>query len=204
MQQNVSRMQDPRPPRPLIRQNECLVWRHNLKDSSAAFALFANVPADGRRSDRIGMKVFLLPVPCWPWQTAQESERRPKPCNLSLTSTAHWLKVPVLPNAPPFICCACPRTIPYFRQIVTLCLIKSWQQAKKPVEVPYEQGGHGFACTPKSTTSYRPGLVFRASAKMHGMMEPKGWALNKIIWSEECSIMQRGAPSGRPFFFSQG
>ena len=53
-------------------------------------------------------------------------------------------------------------------------LVKSWQDAGRPVEFHYyEQGGHGFGMYPKTTTSTGWFDAFTSWLTMHGLMEAR-------------------------------
>jgi acetyl esterase/lipase len=54
-------------------------------------------------------------------------------------------------------------------------LIKSWRDAKRPVEFHlYEQGGHGFGMYQKTTTSTGWFDAFTRWMTMHGWIKPAG------------------------------
>jgi acetyl esterase/lipase len=160
----------PRPPRPDPAEMMARL-APQLEDSSAAFALIRKRAAEWKVDpDRIGMIGFSAGA-MLTMATAQEVKDA-KPAFIA-NIYGPLAEVPVSADAPPLFV-ALAADDPFFANS-DFGLIKSWQQAKKPVEFHfYEQGGHGFGMYPKVTTSTGWFGAFSSWLKMHGMMEPKG------------------------------
>ena len=160
----------PRPPRPTPAEMMARL-APQLEDSSAAFAMIRKRAAEWKVDpDRIGMIGFSAGAMLTMATTFESKDAKPA---FIANIYGPLAEVTVPADAPPlFIALAADD--PFFANS-DFGLIKSWQQAKKPVEFHlYEQGGHGFGMYPKVTTSTGWFGAFSSWLKMHGMMEPKG------------------------------
>jgi acetyl esterase/lipase len=138
-----------------------------LADSKAAFDLIRSRASEwGVDPDRIGMVGFSAGA-MLTMATATASDARP-----AFLGDIYGPLMPMDPpeNATPlFIALAADD--PLFPQ-TEFGLIKSWKDAKAPVEFHYyEQGGHGFGMYPKETTSTGWFDAFVAWMTMHGWVE---------------------------------
>ncbi|WP_438862390.1 alpha/beta hydrolase [Neptunicella sp.] len=158
-----------RPPRPEADQMKDRL-APQLEDSSAAFALIRSRAAEWKIDpDRIGMVGFSAGA-MLTMATALVGEDANPAFIGNIYGPLAAVTVP--DNAPPLFV-ALAADDPFFAN-GGFGLIKSWHDAKKPVEFHfYEQGGHGFGMYPKTTTSTGWFNAFASWLTMHGMIEPK-------------------------------
>jgi acetyl esterase/lipase len=157
----------PRPPRPDPDQMMANL-APQLEDSRAAFALIRSRADEwGVNPDRIGMVGFSAGA-MLTMATALAGQDA-KPAFLGDIYGPLAAMAPPADAPPLFIALAADD--PLFPE-TDFGLIKSWKEAKRPVEFHYyEQGGHGFGMYPKETTSTGWFDAFVSWMTMHGWLK---------------------------------
>ena len=139
-----------------------------LEDSRAAFALIRSRAAEwGVDPDRVGMVGFSAGAMLTMATAVAGGDAKP-----AFIGDIYGPLTAMTPpaDAPPlFIALAADD--PLFPE-TDFGLIKSWKEAKRPVEFHYyEQGGHGFGMYPKETTSTGWFDAFVNWMTMHGLLK---------------------------------
>ena len=139
-----------------------------IADAEAAFALIRSRATEWHVDpDRIGMLGFSAGA-----MLTMATEAAGEKANPAFLGDIYgpMAATEVAPDAPPlFVAIAADDPV---IAAADFGLVKSWQEAGRPVEFHYyEQGGHGFGMYPKTTTSTGWFEAFASWMKMHGWLD---------------------------------